>query len=95
MAKRTGRLLTATLAAGLVLSVGGAALAAPVGGLKQYKVPTANSEPRDITNGADGNRWFTEGTDSTLRPAKSDGSRRAARSPSLSRPWPTGAMYAS
>ncbi len=70
MAKRTGRLLTATLAAGLVLSVGSAALAAPVGGLKQYKVPTANSDPRAITNGSDGNRWFTEGTGNTNEPAK-------------------------
>jgi virginiamycin B lyase len=41
-----------------------AAQAAPVGALKQYKVPTANSQPRAIANGSDGNRWFTEGTDS-------------------------------
>lgn len=60
MMKRTGRMLSATLAAGLVLSMGGAALAAPVGGLKQFKTPTANSQPRYITNGSDGNRWFTE-----------------------------------
>ena len=70
MAKRTGRLLTATLAAGLVLSLGSAALAAPVGSLKQYKVPTANSDPRAITNGSDGNVWFTEGNDLTGSPAK-------------------------
>jgi streptogramin lyase len=70
MSRRTGRLLTVSLAVGLVLSVGSAALAAPVGMLKQFKVPTANSDPRAITNGSDGNRWFTEGTDSSLAPAK-------------------------
>jgi streptogramin lyase len=56
---------------GLVLSVGSAALAAaPIGALKQFKVPTANSQPRAITNGSDGNRWFTEGTEFTSAPAK-------------------------
>ena len=70
MSRRTGRLLTASLAVGLVLSLGSAALAAPVGVLKQFKVPTANSQPRAITNGSDGNRWFTEGTEFTLAPAK-------------------------
>lgn len=70
MRKRTGRLLSATLAAGLVLSMGGAALAAPpTRALKQFRVPTANSDPRDITNGADGARWFTEGTEFTGAPA--------------------------
>src|SRR6478672_9083525 len=34
--------------------------AAPIGGLKQYRVPTANSAPRAITLGSDGNMWFTE-----------------------------------
>ena len=58
------------LAAGLALSLGTAALAAPVGALKQFRVPTANSEPRAITNGSDGNRWFTEGTTFTNAPAK-------------------------
>jgi streptogramin lyase len=33
-------------------------------------VPTANSQPRAITNGSDGNRWFTEGTEFTAAPAK-------------------------
>jgi streptogramin lyase len=61
MAKKTRRLLTATLAAGLVLSMGSAALAASgTRALKQFKVPTANSAPRAITDGSDGNRWFTE-----------------------------------
>ena len=63
-------MLAAILAAGLVLSLAGAALAAPVGALKQFKVPTANSQPRAITNGSDGNRWFTEGTEFTGAPAK-------------------------
>jgi streptogramin lyase len=70
MSRRAGRVLAATLAVGLVLSLGSAALAAPVGTLKQFKVPTANSQPRAITNGSDGNRWFTEGTEFTAAPAK-------------------------
>ncbi len=37
--------------------------AAPVGSLKQYRVPTANSKPRYITNGVDGNQWFTESSE--------------------------------
>jgi streptogramin lyase len=64
MSRKNRRLLTATLAAGLALSMGGAALAAPATrALKQFKVPTANSQPRAITNGSDGNRWFTESDD--------------------------------
>ena len=43
--------------------LGGTAQAAPIGALKQYKVPTADSQPRDITNGSDGNRWFTESSE--------------------------------
>jgi streptogramin lyase len=35
--------------------------AAPIGMLKQFKIPTANSGPRGITQGSDGNVWFTEG----------------------------------
>lgn len=69
MSRRMGRILAATLAAGLALSAG-AAVAADVGTLKQFKVPTANSQPRDITNGSDGNRWFTEGTEFTSAPAR-------------------------
>jgi len=68
--RKGGHLLAATLAAGLALSVAGAAMAAPVGSLKQFKVPTANSQPRAITNGSDGNRWFTEGTEFTNAPPK-------------------------
>jgi virginiamycin B lyase len=62
--------LTAMLAVGLVLSSGHAASAAPVAALKQFRVPTADSQPRAITNGSDGNRWFTEGTEFTSAPAK-------------------------
>ena len=68
--RKSGHVFAATLAAGLALSVAGAALAAPVGSLKQFKVPTANSQPRAITNGSDGNRWFTEGTEFTNAPPK-------------------------
>jgi len=70
MSKRLARVLAAVLAGGLVLSLGSTAIAAPVGALKQFKVPTANSEPRAITNGSDGNRWFTEGTSFTNAPPK-------------------------
>jgi hypothetical protein len=58
-------LLFAVALAGLL---GGSAQAAPVGGLKQYKVPTADSQPRAIVNGSDGNRWFTLGTEFTDAP---------------------------
>jgi len=70
MSRRIGRALATVLAGGLALSLQTAALAAPVGMLKQFKVPTANSQPRAITNGSDGNRWFTEGTEFTGAPAK-------------------------
>ncbi|MEY2400250.1 MAG: virginiamycin lyase [Ilumatobacteraceae bacterium] len=40
-----------------------AAQAAPVGTLKQYRVPTANSQPRSIASGSDGNFWFTESSE--------------------------------
>ena len=62
--------MATVLAGGLALSLGSAAVGAPVAGLKQFKVPTANSQPRAIANGSDGNRWFTEGTDFTSAPAK-------------------------
>jgi streptogramin lyase len=71
MSRRLARAMATVLAGGLALSVGSAAVAAPpVGALKQFKVPTANSEPRAITNGSDGNRWFSEGTEFTAAPAK-------------------------
>ena len=37
-----------------------AAQAAPIGMLKQFKVPTAGSSPEHITQASDGNFWFTE-----------------------------------
>jgi streptogramin lyase len=54
-----GRVLATTLAAGLALSLGSSALAAG-DKLKQYRVPTEGSSPRQITEGIDGNLWFTE-----------------------------------
>ena len=70
MSRRLARAWTTLLVVGLALALGSAAGAAPIGGLKQFKVPTANSQPRAITNGSDGNRWFTEGTEFTSAPAK-------------------------
>lgn len=58
--------LVFALMAGLAVLLGAtlsAAQAAPVGKLKQFKVPTADSAPRSITNGSDGNLWFTLGTE--------------------------------
>jgi streptogramin lyase len=69
MSRRLARAMATVLAAGLALSLGTAA-AAPIAALKQFKVPTPDSQPRDITNGSDGNRWFTEGTEFTPAPAK-------------------------
>jgi hypothetical protein len=69
MSRRLARAIATVLAGGLALSLASAAAGAPVGGLK-FKVPTANSNPRAITNGSDGNRWFTEGTEFTSAPAK-------------------------
>ena len=47
--RTAGRVLTATLAAGLALSVGSATLAAPVGTLKQFKVPDGVTPAGAIT----------------------------------------------
>ena len=58
--------LVFALVAGLAIALGvmlSAAQAAPVGALKQFRVPTDNSQPRYITVGADGNLWFTEGNE--------------------------------
>ncbi|HEX6148228.1 virginiamycin B lyase family protein [Nocardioides sp.] len=68
MALRTSRAIAVALAAGLVLTAG-AAVAAPVGKLQQFRVLTDNSEPRSITAGSDGNVWFTQGTSFTDAPA--------------------------
>jgi len=70
MSKRLARAIATVLAGGLALSLGSTAVGAPFAGLKQFKVPTADSQPRAITNGTDGNRWFTEGTEFTSAPAK-------------------------
>ena len=56
--------LMMALIVGLVLVFGAMVStveAAPLGGLKQYRVPTADSQPRHVTVGSDGNLWFTEG----------------------------------
>jgi streptogramin lyase len=58
--------LVFALVAGLAIALGAmlsAAQAAPFASLKQFRVPTDNSQPRSITNGSDGNLWFTEGTE--------------------------------
>jgi streptogramin lyase len=70
MPRRLADAIATVLAGGLTLALAGGAVAAPVGGLKQFKAPTADSQPRAITNGSDGNRWFTEGTEFTSAPAK-------------------------
>ena len=70
MSRRLACAMATVLAVGVALSLGSAAVGAPVAGLKQFRVPTANSQPRAITNGSDGNRWFTEGTEFTGAPAK-------------------------
>jgi len=36
------------------------AAAAPTGHFKVFRIPTANSQPRHIAAGSDGNMWFTE-----------------------------------
>lgn len=61
MSRRRFRGVLATvLAAGLAMSLGTTALAAPAGKLKQFRVPTAGSSPKHITEASDGNFWFTE-----------------------------------
>jgi streptogramin lyase len=55
--------LVFALVAGLAIVLGAmlsAAQAAPIGMLKQFKVPTAGSSPEHITQASDGNFWFTE-----------------------------------
>jgi hypothetical protein len=56
------------IVAALAIAVGAmlsAAQAAPqgLGALKQFRVPTDDSQPRHITVGSDGNLWFTEGNE--------------------------------
>jgi virginiamycin B lyase len=55
--------LVFALVVGLAIALGAmisAAQAAPIGMLKQFKVPTAGSSPEHITRASDGNFWFTE-----------------------------------
>ena len=55
--------LVFALVTGLAIALGAmlsAAQAAPIGMLKQFKVPTAGSSPEHITQASDGNFWFTE-----------------------------------
>jgi len=47
--------------AGLIMLLVPVAYGAPIGALKQFRVPTRNSSPLHITQGSDGNFWFTEG----------------------------------
>src|SRR5215204_1255231 len=55
------RVMLLITAIGVVwLLVSGVAIAAPIGMLKQFKVPTAGSSPEHITQASDGNFWFTE-----------------------------------
>ena len=54
------RALAGCAAAALLLSVAVATEAATGPKLKQFKVPTPGSSPRDIALATDGNLWFTE-----------------------------------
>jgi virginiamycin B lyase len=54
------RLKYALLATALALTLASVAQAAPIGTLKQFRIPTANGNPKEITQGSDGNFWFTE-----------------------------------
>src|SRR4051812_36530243 len=50
----------AVLAASLTLTTGVAAGATSTGAIKEYAIPTADSNPQRIATGPDGNLWFTE-----------------------------------
>jgi virginiamycin B lyase len=82
------------IVAALAIAVGAmlsAAQAAPqgLGALKQFRVPTDNSQPRHITVGSDGNLWFTEGNEIfTPDPDDPDGGGSFHRS--VGRITPTG-----
>jgi virginiamycin B lyase len=66
MLRRLRAVLLMAVTAMLVASV---AEAAPIGTLKQFRIPTANGNPSEITRGSDGNFWFTE---SHVNPPQSD-----------------------
>lgn len=57
------------LVTALVLLAVSVAQAAPIGTLKQFRVPTPNGNPKEITQGSDGNFWFTE---SHVNPPQTD-----------------------
>ncbi len=48
------------LAVAALLITGTVGQAASLGTLKQFKIPTPNSSPNYITEGSDGNLWFTD-----------------------------------
>jgi streptogramin lyase len=64
-----GRLRYAVLIAGVALLFVSLAQAAPIGTLKQFRIPTANGNPKEISQGSDGNFWFTE---SHVNPPQTD-----------------------
>jgi sugar lactone lactonase YvrE len=66
MLRRAGYVL---LLAGVAMLVASIAQAAPIGTLKQFRIPTANGNPTEITQGSDGNFWFTE---SHVNPPQTD-----------------------
>jgi streptogramin lyase len=53
-------LLTAILVCIGLLSLSSAPAWATAGTITEFPIPTANSQPRGITAGPDGNLWFTE-----------------------------------
>jgi streptogramin lyase len=57
---KVGMLIIKIALKGTVLALGILAWVLPVPPPKSYPIPTANSQPRDITLGADGSMWFTE-----------------------------------
>lgn len=58
--RRTLTVLVALATLGTAVSFGAAAEAAPSAKFSQFKIPTENSSPRQITQAADGNFWFTQ-----------------------------------
>jgi virginiamycin B lyase len=63
------RLSDALLVAAVALVVVSVAQAAPIGTLKQFRIGVANGNPKGITQGSDGNFWFTE---SHVEPPQTD-----------------------
>jgi virginiamycin B lyase len=63
------RVRNVLLLAGVALLVVSVAQAAPIGTLKQFRIPTTNGNPAEITQALDGNFWFTE---SHVNPPQTD-----------------------